>query len=121
MARTALVHHHLAINGAGHTFCHYHCFIFNLFGFYIAWMQIKLGFVALLFAYHFKNHQMFKQLQRGEVNYTSKFMRIWNEGATLILFAVIFSGHYQKCHPLDLRPHGPDLPCRPADAGHKAL
>ncbi|WP_416448496.1 CopD family protein [Leeuwenhoekiella sp. A2] len=54
------------------------------------WMQIKLGFVVLLFAYHFKNHQIFKQLQRGEVNYTSKFMRIWNEGATLILFAVIF-------------------------------
>ncbi|WP_031426753.1 CopD family protein [Flavimarina sp. Hel_I_48] len=54
------------------------------------WMQIKLGFVVLLFAYHFKNHQIFKQLQRGEGNYSSKFMRIWNEGATLILFAVIF-------------------------------
>ncbi|HEA29904.1 MAG TPA: CopD family protein [Leeuwenhoekiella sp.] len=54
------------------------------------WMQIKLGFVVLLFAYHLKNHQIFKQLQRGEVNYTSRFMRIWNEGATLILFAVIF-------------------------------
>ena len=56
----------------------------------VTWMQIKLGFVVLLFAYHFKNHQIFKQLQRGEVKYTSKFMRIWNEGATLILFAVIF-------------------------------
>lgn len=33
---------------------------------------------------------MFKQLQRNEVKYTSNFMRIWNEGATLILFAVIF-------------------------------
>ena len=29
-------------------------------------------------------------MQRDEVNYTSRFMRIWNEGATLILFAVIF-------------------------------
>ncbi len=54
------------------------------------WMQIKLCFVVLLFAYHFKNNQIFKQLQRGEVKYTSRFMRIWNEGATLILFAVIF-------------------------------
>lgn len=54
------------------------------------WMQIKLCFVVLLFAYHLKNHQIFKQLQRGEVKYTSRFMRIWNEGATLILFAVIF-------------------------------
>ena len=54
------------------------------------WMHVKLGFVFLLFAYHFKCHQIFKQLQRDEVKYTSKFMRIWNEGATIILFAVVF-------------------------------
>jgi len=54
------------------------------------WMHIKLVFVLLLIAYHLKNHQIFKQLQRDEVRYTSKFMRIWNEGATLILFAVVF-------------------------------
>lgn len=54
------------------------------------WMHVKLGFVLLLFAYHFKCHQIFKQLQRDEVKYTSKFMRIWNEGATLILFAIVF-------------------------------
>ena len=54
------------------------------------WMHIKLGFVVLLFAYHLKNHQIFEQLQRGEVKYTSSFMRIWNEGATLILFAIVF-------------------------------
>lgn len=55
-----------------------------------SWMHVKLAFVALLFVYHFKCHQIFKQLQRDEVRYTSKFMRIWNEGATLILFAVVF-------------------------------
>lgn len=54
------------------------------------WMQVKLGFVVLLFVYHFKCHQIFKQLQRDEVKYTSKFMRIWNEVATLILFSVVF-------------------------------
>jgi putative membrane protein len=54
------------------------------------WMYVKLAFVVLLFLYHLKSHQIFKQLQRDEVNYTSKFMRIWNEGATLILFAVVF-------------------------------
>ncbi len=54
------------------------------------WMHVKLAFVILLFLYHLKSHQIFKQLQRDEVNYTSKFMRIWNEGATLILFAVVF-------------------------------
>ena len=53
-------------------------------------MHVKLAFVLLLFVYHFKCHQIFKQLQRDEVKYTSKFMRIWNEVATIILFAVVF-------------------------------
>ena len=54
------------------------------------WMHVKLVFVLLLLGYHFKCHQIFKQLQRDEVNYTSKFMRMWNEVATIILFAVVF-------------------------------
>ena len=54
------------------------------------WMLVKLGFVVLLYLYHMKTHQMFKQLQQGDVRYTSTFMRIWNEGATIILFAVVF-------------------------------
>ena len=54
------------------------------------WMLVKLGFVVLLFAYHFKTQQMFNQLQRDEFKYSSDFMRIWNEGATLVLFAVVF-------------------------------
>ncbi len=54
------------------------------------WMHVKLGFVLLLILYHLKSHQIFKQLQRNEVRYTSRFMRIWNEGATLLLFAIVF-------------------------------
>ena len=54
------------------------------------WMHVKLSFVLLLFIYHLKSHQIYKQLQRDEVKYTSKFMRIWNEGATLILFSIVF-------------------------------
>ncbi|WP_298237119.1 CopD family protein [uncultured Algibacter sp.] len=55
-----------------------------------SWMQVKLGFVVLLIIYHLKTHQYFRQLQQDEVKKTSSFMRIWNEGATFILFAVIF-------------------------------
>ena len=55
-----------------------------------SWMHVKLGFVFLLYLYHLKCHQIFKQLQRGEVKYSTTFMRLWNEGATLILFAVVF-------------------------------
>jgi len=54
------------------------------------WMQVKLGFVVLLIAYHFKCHQIFTQLQRDEIKYTSRFMRIFNEITTLVLFAVVF-------------------------------
>lgn len=54
------------------------------------WMQVKLGFVVLLFAYHFKCHQIYRQLQNDQFQYSSNFMRLWNEGATIILFAVVF-------------------------------
>ncbi|MDB2607194.1 CopD family protein [Zobellia sp.] len=54
------------------------------------WMHIKLFFVLVLIFYHLKTHQIFRQLQRNEVKYTSKSMRIFNEGATLILFAIVF-------------------------------
>lgn len=55
-----------------------------------SWMHVKLVFVLLLFGYHFKCHRIFKELQRDEVKYTTGFMRLWNEGATIILFAVVF-------------------------------
>lgn len=54
------------------------------------WMHVKLAFVVLLYIYHLKCHHIFKQLQRGEVKYSSSYMRLFNEGATVILFSVVF-------------------------------
>lgn len=54
------------------------------------WMLVKLGFVVLLFAYHYRCHMIYRQLQHDVVKWTSNGMRIWNEGTTIILFAVIF-------------------------------
>jgi putative membrane protein len=54
------------------------------------WMHLKLFFVFLLFVYQLKTHKMVLQFQRDEVKYSSMFMRIWNEGATLLLFAIVF-------------------------------
>lgn len=54
------------------------------------WMIVKLGFVVLLIIYQLKTHQIFNQLQRDDVRYTSSFMRIWNEGSTIVLFSVVF-------------------------------
>ena len=57
---------------------------------YADYFQVKLFFVFLLYLYHLKCHQIFKQLQNNEVKHSSSFFRIWNEGATIILFAVVF-------------------------------
>ncbi|WP_121906579.1 CopD family protein [Ulvibacter antarcticus] len=55
-----------------------------------AWMQVKLGFVFLLIIYHIKCHIIYKQLQNDIVKHSSNFMRLFNEGATIILFAIVF-------------------------------
>ena len=54
------------------------------------YFQVKLIFVFLLYCYHFKCHKIFLALQKNKMKYTSNFFRLWNEGATLILFAVVF-------------------------------
>lgn len=54
------------------------------------WMLVKLGFVILLYAYHFKCHLVFKEFQRDEIKWTSNGMRLFNEGSTIILFSVVF-------------------------------
>ena len=54
------------------------------------WMHLKLFFVALLLAYHMKTHKMFLNFQNDKVTYSSMYLRIWNEGATLLLFAIVF-------------------------------
>ena len=54
------------------------------------WMLIKLVFVALLFAYHLSCQMMYNQIAKGYLNYSSIGLRIWNEVATIILFACVF-------------------------------
>ena len=55
-----------------------------------SWMLVKLVFVGLLILYHIKTHRFYKGFLYGNVQRSASFFRIWNEGATLILFAVIF-------------------------------
>jgi len=54
------------------------------------WMWVKLGFVLLLFIYHAQCHLIYLQLQKNKVKKSANFYRLFNEGATLILFAVVF-------------------------------
>ena len=55
-----------------------------------SWMLIKLLFVGLLILYHIKTHRFYRDFLNGNCRRSSSFFRIWNEGATLILFAVVF-------------------------------
>ena len=55
-----------------------------------SWMLIKLVFVGLLFLYHIKTYHFYKAFLQRNCQLSARFFRIWNEGATLILFAVIF-------------------------------
>lgn len=54
------------------------------------WLLIKLIFVVLLYAYHFSLQKIVNQELKGIYVYTSQQLRIWNEVATLFLFAIVF-------------------------------
>ncbi|MCC6186971.1 MAG: CopD family protein [Chitinophagaceae bacterium] len=53
------------------------------------WLNIKLGFVVLLYAYHYSLHIIFKQQCAGIFKYSSQQLRIWNEIATIFLIAIV--------------------------------
>lgn len=54
------------------------------------WMHIKLSFVLALYFYHYGCHVVFSQQQKGRVKYSPIKLRIWNEVATVLLFAIVF-------------------------------
>jgi len=54
------------------------------------WLHIKLGFVVGLIVYHFICQNMIKQMANGVFKWTSTQLRMWNEVATLFLFAIVF-------------------------------
>ena len=54
------------------------------------WMHIKLSFVFLLYLYHLNCHRIFVQLQNSIFKCSAFKLRLWNEIATLILFAIVF-------------------------------
>ena len=55
-----------------------------------SWLQVKLIFVILLYGYHFSLHQLYREQMRGVFRFSSQKLRIWNEFATLLLFAIVF-------------------------------
>lgn len=60
-----------------------------LYGSIPAWLGIKIGFVAGLYAYHFSLHRIFREQSKGRFRFTSTQLRVWNELATVFLLAII--------------------------------
>ena len=54
------------------------------------WMHVKLTFVAGLIIYHFICQNKMNQMRKGIYKWTSTQLRLWNELATLLLFAIVF-------------------------------
>jgi protoporphyrinogen IX oxidase len=61
-----------------------------LMGGFPEWLAVKLIFVILLYAYHFSLHLLYRQQLAGVFKYSAQKLRIWNEAATLLLFAIVF-------------------------------
>ncbi|MGI4751166.1 MAG: protoporphyrinogen oxidase HemJ [Janthinobacterium lividum] len=55
-----------------------------------SWLHVKLGFVVGLIIYHFVCQNMMQQMRKGIYKFTSTQLRIWNEVATILLFAIVF-------------------------------
>lgn len=55
----------------------------------VKWLLVKLIFVVFLYAYHFTLGNILKQELNGVFKYTSQQLRIWNEVATIFLFAIV--------------------------------
>ncbi len=55
-----------------------------------SWLMVKLCFVVGLVVYHFICTNMIKQMRNGVFKWTSFQLRLWNEVATIFLFAIVF-------------------------------
>ncbi|OFY66168.1 MAG: protoporphyrinogen IX oxidase [Bacteroidetes bacterium RIFCSPLOWO2_02_FULL_36_8] len=58
--------------------------------FTVPWIWLKLFFVFALFLYHLQCGQLFSKLRNNQKTWNSFQLRLWNEGATILLVSIIF-------------------------------
>lgn len=73
--------------------------ITSFFGFYmlfkntallgLSWMKVKLIFVSILIIYTILSQKILNQLNKGTIKLNDLQLRLWNEGATLLLISII--------------------------------
>jgi putative membrane protein len=56
----------------------------------LPWFHVKLAFLVALFIYHGASNRFRLDLQAGKTR-TVRFFRFWNESATILLFAIVFT------------------------------
>lgn len=54
------------------------------------WLHLKLSFVVCLIAYHFYCRKLIFELREGKFRFTGFQLRLYNEVATILLFAIVF-------------------------------
>ncbi len=60
------------------------------------WFLVKLGFLIPLFLYHGICGRIRGQLLAGNCRWTSRHFRMWNEVATVLLFAIVFTAVFKR-------------------------
>ena len=63
------------------------------------WLQVKLGFVAALLAYHWFCYRLMGQLQQGSCQWSPKQLRALNELPTLLLVIVVMLAVFKNQFP----------------------
>jgi protoporphyrinogen IX oxidase len=65
------------------------------------WLQVKLGLVAILVAYHFYCKRIIRQLAAGETPFTAQQFRWLNEFPTFLLVVVVMLAIFKNDIPRD--------------------
>ena len=61
----------------------------------LPWFHVKLVFLLLLFAYHDRSGKIRKNFVVGKFG-TVRSLRFWNESATILLFAIVFTAIFKR-------------------------
>lgn len=66
------------------------------------WLHIKLGFVAVLLAYHHYCGRIMKKLAAGECQWSGQQFRALNEAPTILLVAIVLLAVFKNNLPTDI-------------------
>ncbi|HEY9832568.1 MAG TPA: protoporphyrinogen oxidase HemJ [Stenomitos sp.] len=66
------------------------------------WLHVKLGFVAVLLAYHHYCARIMKKLAAGECQWSGQQFRALNEAPTILLVAIVLLAVFKNNLPTDI-------------------